>query len=299
MQDGRERREGRDGTAGRHVILCVFGLLLSITSWAPALGSDLDPPTPEGSANPLLTAEPEVLLREGEIVLLAWKLDDEPSLWQTAPSGLRHLSAWRDAVEEVLGEEIVPGTDATLLIRRNRELYPWLESENRAVRRINRAVEEGEMGRLRRMNALEAFLLDFHAARYPLFERPSELGALILSRASSDGSRIRVYYLTDGDGLPPKRGSRTVLERARSDVRAGWDLRAFLHNHTFDLASERGMLAIAAPSESDVHFIRGLAESLELDEAWIVDGFHSIELQTDDLVELEISDPAEEERIEP
>ncbi|MDX1632182.1 MAG: hypothetical protein R3234_09985 [Thermoanaerobaculia bacterium] len=301
-------RDGERGTSGRALSPSLFrssvrrlfvpvltALTLTVVSCTGSAPPDPAGETSVSLRNPLLFAEPEVLLREGDVVLLRWEIDDEPILWQPGPHRLRHLENWRRAIQEAIGEDPGPRTDPRYLIRRNRELYPWLESENEAVGRINRRVESGKLGRLRPMNGLESFLLDFHAARYPLVAKPSELGALILSRPDREGPRLRVYYLTDGDGLPPKRGVRTVLESAHRDLGAGWDLRTFLHNHTFDLGSERGMLAIAAPSPSDVHFIRTVIAPLKPDEAWIVDGFHSIELDPADLAGLELPGTQTEE----
>ncbi|HUP65461.1 MAG TPA: hypothetical protein VM557_09285 [Thermoanaerobaculia bacterium] len=255
-------------------LLFIFALVIASCSVA-------NPPpqrnAPAGlTENPFLAAEPEIILDEHDVVLLAWEIEDDRILRESGPFALRHLDAWRAAIAEVVGS-----TEPDFLMRRNRELYPWLESEHPGQEEINRRVERGELGRLRSMNGLESFLLDFHAARYPLFEEPSELGVLVLSRATRDGTRLRVYYVTDGRGLPPREGARIVLERAEADVRAGWDARVFLHNHTFDLESERGMLAIAAPSESDLQFIRALATRLGIDEAWIIDGFNSFELDAD------------------
>ncbi len=248
-------------------------IAFAVGSWAIVIPAG--PPEGVGgnSENPFLALEPEILLAEGTMVLLAWEIENDPTFWQPGPVGLRHLDTWRAAIEEIVG-----GTDPAYLMRRNRELYPWLECEHEGQRKINRQVERGELGRLRTMNALESFLLDFHAARYPLFERPSEFGALILVPSTGDESRMRVYYLTDGEGLPPKDGVRSVIDRAKADIEAGWDARIFLHNHTFNFESEKGMLAIAAPSESDLQFIRALGTTLEIDQAWIIDGFNSFEL---------------------
>lgn len=133
---------------------------------------------------------------------------------------------------------------------------------------------------------LEASLLDFHASRYPLFERPSELGALLLRRETGSGTKLRIYYLTDGDGLPPNNGVSQMLERVAADREAGWDIRGLVHNHTFDLESEKGNLAVAAPSESDLHLFGNLGTVQEWEHAWVLDGFNTIEL---DAAEFDVS----------
>lgn len=241
--------------------------VLLIISLAIGAGSS------EEVRNTLLDRIPEVLLDDGEAEILRWEIEDDPGLWGPAPTGLRHLESWRGAIRETVG-----GTSPAFLMQRNQELNPWLESEHPQQGVINRKVESGELGRLRSMNALEAYLLDLHAARYALLDRPSEMGVLILSGSTEGGERLRIYYLTDGDGLPPKEAAGTLLDLVERDVEAGWDARAFLHNHTFDFESEKGLLAIAAPSENDLKLIHALGTRLELDEAWIIDGFNSFEM---------------------
>ncbi|HUO85622.1 MAG TPA: hypothetical protein VM534_10960, partial [Thermoanaerobaculia bacterium] len=248
-------------------VLLAGVLIVACSSGTPWSNEEVVRPH---AANPFLEIEPDRHIDDDGVVLLMWEVADDRSLWGPAPAGLTHLQSWRRAIEVIVG-----GTDPAYLMQRNRELYPWLENEHEGQRRINRQVEKGELGRWRPMNALESYLLDFHAARYPLLEQPSELGALILSRRTAEGERTRIYYLTDGDGLPPRQAIGTVLQKAKADVQMGWDARAFLHNHTFDFANEKGMLAIAAPSESDLQIIASIRRHLEVDLVWIIDGFNS------------------------
>ena len=224
-------------------------------------------PPPE---NPFLTHQPKVLLHDGDVVLLEWELDDSPVFWKAGVSGLPHLEAWRAAIRRKIGDR----TDPAFLLRQNRKIHPWLESEDKAQRMINTAIAAGTLGRWRPMNGLESFLLDFHASRYPLVDRPSEMGELMLTRHG----KVRVDYLTDGNGLPPKEGVNKVIERAAAAIKEGWVVRAFLHNHTWDFSNDKGLYALAAPSEADLHFIHVLGAKLDLDQAWIVDGFNSFEL---------------------
>ena len=62
-------------------------------------------------------------------------------------------------------------------------------------------------------------------------------------------------------------------------------------NDTFDFESEKGLLAIAAPSEADIQFIAALGSRLGIEEAWIIDDFKSSEMDNAELNGLEYSYP--------
>ena len=134
------------------------------------------------------------------------------------------------------------------------------------------------------MSCLEAHLLSYQAARFPLYEQPSEIVALIVRRADDSGREVKVYIAADGDATPPK--PHPALASIESDVAAGWSLYAVFHNHTFDHSEDRGLLPVAAPSASDLQVTAPLVERLGLERMLVSDGFSTLELTPDELERL-------------
>lgn len=203
-----------------------------------------------------------------------WVLVDREDLWQLESPPHPALTDYRNRVREVVAD-----TGPLAMIRKNREMFPWLEREHPAERTINRLVESGAIGRHRPMSCLESQLLAYQAARFPLFEQPTEIAALVLRR-SAGSPQLKIYVLADDDGPPPK--PVHALEAMASDLDHGWRLWGTFHNHTLDLESERGLLAIAAPSSSDLQVFRFLHRSFGLEHAFITDGFSTLELTADE-----------------
>ena len=151
-----------------------------------------------GNALALSEADPVIQHRDGDELHQYWLLVDHPDLWGTTTPPLEALTRYRQQASAV-----VPDTAPLALIRTNRERNPWLELEYPAEGRINRLVEAGA-GTHRPMNCLESQILDYQAARFPLYEQPSEIVALIVKRTEATGDRVKVYIAADNDSSLPK-----------------------------------------------------------------------------------------------
>ena len=231
-----------------------------------------------GNARALWEAEPVVQHRDGNELHQYWLLVDQPTLWETVAPAHEPLTRYRDQVREV-----VPDTSALGLIRANREMFPWLEREYPAEGRINQLVEAG-VGTHRPMNCLETQLLAYQAARFPLYEQPSEIVALVVKRSDDSGDLVKVYMAADDDANPPK--PDYAVESVESDVIEGWRFYGVFHNHTFDHSEDRGFLPVAAPSASDLQVSVALNERLGLEFVFVTDGFSTLELNAEEFKRL-------------
>ena len=233
------------------------------------------------ASNPraLWEAEPIVQHRDGDELHQYWLLADRPDLWETVAPVHESLTRYREQVREIL-----PDTSPLGLIRSNRQLNPWLEREYPAEGRINRLVEAG-VGRHRPMNCLESHLLAYQAARFPLYEQPSEIVALIVKRSDASGDLVKVYIAADNDAIVPK--PNWAVESVEIDVAEGWRFHSVFHNHTFDHSEERSLVPVAAPSASDLQVSVALDERLGLEYVLVTDGFSTLELTSDEFKKLE------------
>ncbi len=231
-----------------------------------------------GNAQALWEAEPVVQHRDGDELHQYWLLADQPDLWETVAPAHEPLTRYREQVREV-----VQDTSPLGLIRTNREMFPWLEREYPAEWRINQLVEAG-VGTHRPMNCLETQLLAYQAARFPLYERPSEIVALVVKRSHQSVDLVKVYIAADNDAIPPK--PDYAVESVESDVVEGWRFYSVFHNHTVDHSEDRGLLPVAAPSASDLQVSVALNERLGLESVLVSDGFSTLELTPEEFKRL-------------
>ena len=218
-----------------------------------------------GNALALSEADPVIQHRDGDELHQYWLLVDHPDLWGTTTPPLEALTRYRQQASA-----IVPDTAPLALIRTNRERHPWLELEYPAEGRINRLVEAGA-GTHRPMNCLESQIPDYQAARFPLYEQPSEIVALIVKRTEATGDRVKVYIAADNDSSLPK--ASHALTAIELDVAEGWSFYGVFHNHTFNHSADRGHLPVAAPSSSDLQVSVAVHERLGLEWVLVTDGF--------------------------
>ena len=262
MQTDRPRRPGRR----------IAPLLLLL--WSCNQGETLDPVplTLDCSSSEVGLREENstVLHRDGHEIHLSWLIANRPELWQSVASAPGTLERYREVVRERL-----PDVSPLGLIRANRAANPWLESEHPAEARINQLVEAG-LGRHRPMNCIEEQILAFQTARFPLYDQPTEIVALLLTRSDAAGDLLKVYAAADDDSVVPK--PSLAVARAEVDVAAGWRFAAVFHNHTFSHDPERRLFPVAAPSASDLQVSVGLAERLGLESILVADGFSTLEL---------------------
>lgn len=230
-------------------------------------------------------AAPEVLAQRADTVWQRWTLpaDALPSDgWDLArlPS-LRHF---RDTIAATLG-----ATDARALLQRQVDrLGGRPDSTLRREAANGRLVRDGAVGTVRPIGCLEALLVEWQAARFPMAARPTEFQALLLHRPATGEApaRLRVYVAASGAPWPPK--LEPLMAHVARDRADGWTVRAHLHNHPFYLDRRDADVAGAnAPSLSDVQFYRWLRATLGLEAAWVTNGFSTAEIPARDFDRLD------------
>ena len=256
-------------------LACLFGPAEGGCSAIVSLPQEIDC---ADDARALLRARAVPRHVDGDELHQSWLLADRPDLWAAAVPDLEPLVRYRERLRS-----IVDDTSPLGLIRVNRERNPWLERDHPAEARINRLVEGG-LGEHRPMSCLESQILAFQARRFPLYEQPSEILALLLKRSDESGDRLKVYVAADGDATVPR--PELAIAAAERDVAAGWRLFAVFHNHTFNHSEDRPLIPVAAPSASDVQVSVALADRLGLERIFVSDGLSTLELTADELREL-------------
>ncbi len=231
-----------------------------------------------GNARALWEAEPVLQHRDGDELHQYWLLADRSDLWEETAPVFEPLARYRDQARRV-----VPDTSPLGLIRTNRERNLWLERDHPAEGRINRLVLAG-VGTHRPMNCLESQLLAYQAARFPLYEQPSEIVALIVKRSEPSGDLVKIHIAADDDTVVPKPDDAIVA--IELDVAAGWRFHAVFHNHTFNHSTDRPLLPVAAPSASDLQVSVGLNQRLGLELVLVTDGFSTLELRAEEFKQL-------------
>lgn len=212
---------------------------------------------------------PVVLREAADTVYLSWTYPARQM--EAEPSRLPALSAFLDTVRTRIGPP-----DARALLERQIAYYaarPDADSQGEAAN--GRMVLAGSAGVLRPISCLEALLVEYQAARFPMASRPTEFHALLLERGGPAARQHRVYFAGSGAPWPPR--ANLLFERAAADRREGWRVVAHLHNHPFLFASGGDIAGANAPSLTDVQFWRHLRQSLGVESARVTNGFTTFE----------------------
>jgi hypothetical protein len=211
-----------------------------------------------------------VIQQASDTVQLSWTYQAGQMYPRAAPSRLPALSAFPDTVRTRVGT-----LDARGLLERQIAYYaarPDPDSQGEAAN--GRMVLAGSVGVLRPINFVEALLVEYQAARFPMASRPTEFHAVLLERGDPPNRQHRVYFAGSGAPWPPK--ANLLFERAAADRRDGWRAVAHLHNHPF-LLSGGDIAGANAPSLTDVQFWRHLRASLGVESARVTNGFAPFE----------------------
>lgn len=144
---------------------------------------------------------------------------------------------------------------------------------------INRYV-----GSIRNISCLEANLFDQHLVSSDIHKtRKSEFSAWIFKK----GSRLKVIVGLSHDpwiGAPSLENADQWFNKMKS---SDWQFYAFLHNHPFAFRNSYGDIAgTTIPSSPDLRSFKNYFENRSMDLAIITNGFSSIELTRDDVLQL-------------
>ena len=156
---------------------------------------------------------------------------------------------------------------------------PANENERQVWAREAQNVEialSGQAGSIRPLHCLDGLLFAYQNARYPQISQPTEFIASIL-RQHSDGQTIVKIYFTGSDAEFPPRDFYG-LDEIKQDIALGWEFWTVLHNHTVQSNNGAPALGVPAPSTSDVDLLRSLSDEHGLQNAWVTNGFFTIEI---------------------
>ncbi|MCO5143161.1 MAG: hypothetical protein M9962_08740 [Oligoflexia bacterium] len=159
------------------------------------------------------------------------------------------------------------------LLRRQKKFYENDRVENN---RFNKILSR-QVGKIRPINCLEAFLLNTHIRSFSAFV---EFEALIFENPKIN--KIRILVQTQGSKQSVIR--KPFIENyIRTHLRAGWRLRAHIHNHPFSLNNPYGDIAgTVIPSAPDIESYNYLSNIYFLKSAIVINGFHSLTLNNQD-----------------
>jgi len=266
----------------RSIVTRLFALVVSAAVVLDTTGSH--PPRPGRVANAAATqpvvrpqsshcgfAEaPVVVKRSGSAVLQFWTVAERSVL---RPADLPRDSAFlefRRTIERAGADLLRPVADPPR-IRGASDAEVWrLEARNEEL------AYSGRAGLVRPARCLDALLFAYQNTRYPQLSHPTEFIASILRREVNGEWLLRIYFSASDMLFPPQ--DYYGFDEIEKELAAGWEFWAVLHNHT--VRSYRGALALGvpAPSTSDVDLLRSLVGNLGLRNAWITNGFFTIEI---------------------
>lgn len=213
---------------------------------------------------------PVVLRQAADTVEQSWTFEAGQMPERVTPSSLPALSAFLDTVRMRVG-----ALDANALLDRQIAHYasrPDSDSQGEAAN--GRLVRGRSVGTLRPISCLEALLVEYQAARFPMASHPTEFHAVVMEREDAGRRRVRVYLAGSGATWPPK--ARLLFERVDADRKEGWRAVAHIHNHPF-LFDHADIAGANAPSISDVQFWRHLRDDLGVESARVTNGFATFE----------------------
>ncbi|MFN8574520.1 MAG: hypothetical protein U0132_20880 [Gemmatimonadaceae bacterium] len=203
-------------------------------------------------------------------------LPDTPALWAPAPADTL-LGAFQSRVRQRLGG----AADARSLGERQRAIFAKMPAEFKGEATNAELLASGRAGTITPMGCLEAMLWTWQAARYPMFDHPTEFGAFV----TRGQGRVHVY-LSSAD-LVGQKLRDAVTAAVQADLAAGYRLIAHIHNHPFLFdrvvgdrmwtieGTKDDVAGALAPSMTDVQFYRSVRASQGLEGAWVTNGFET------------------------
>lgn len=238
--------------------------LVNMTSPQPA-SADIDMPT---SKHCRFLSDPNVLKSEESLLLQHWieaqrDIFSAPVLPPSPP-----LLEFREAISRSVN------TNPTALLANQRSQVSGGDATNIQL------VLEQQAGTIRKINCLEALLLDIQIKRSAeknrhMFSEPTEFLSYILTR----GNELKIYYYTtDQAGV---RGLAVFDSLLKVDMAAGWTVAGSIHNHTFFPESEH-VFGGVVPSMTDIEYFRNAAREFGIPGASITNGFHTLSVSEDE-----------------
>lgn len=216
------------------------------------------------------TTSPTIVKQDGNAVLQYWLMQDEEVFYSSELPDDSSFLEFRRSIQQAGANIERPIADRPKIETEDERLL-WAREDANVDR-----VFQGGAGRVRPMMCLDALLFSYQNARFPQLTHPTEFIASILKKVENGTPMIKLYFAA-GDTMFPPRGFYGLDAVAR-DVADGWDFVAALHNHTVQENEGKPALGVPAPSTSDVDLLRNLSTDLNLRNAWVTNGFFTVEI---------------------
>lgn len=213
---------------------------------------------------------PIVLKINGVEIFQYWEFKNDTFLWDTNFVQPPSIKLYNDSVRKILGKDTFKFILLNLAFQDI--TYKSVNTENGDS--INaQLIHSKTLGKIRPINYFESQLLDYQISRYPLLSHPTEFHGFILFHDSL--KLVKVYFAASDQPWPPK--PNIILKAVKNDLQKGWTFKCHLHNH-YEPKSNH-YLGILAPSMTDVQYYLFLTEEFNLEQAFITNGFHTVEIQ--------------------
>lgn len=217
-----------------------------------------------------LKMEKTILKEEYPEQFFYWELDNTKQLWESELGETSYLNQYKDSLKMELGEE---GLDKAIKNEQTQNIEKYHLEKATYRDTINALlVHNGTLGKIRKINYLEAQILNYQLKRFPLFSHPTEFHSFIATNENEQ--KIRIYFCSSDTEWPPK--PKILIAQLEKDMEKGWKLKYHLHNHF--CKKDKNYIGILAPSLADAQYFKMLAERFNLSKALITNGFHSVEL---------------------
>lgn len=132
-----------------------------------------------------------------------------------------------------------------------------------------------EVGKIRAINCIEQSLFMLHLE---IFGAETEFGALIFQKEGES----KTLALVKSERMAAV-NLREYVPQIEELLKNGWQLFSMLHNHPFLFNNPLGDYSgVTMPGDPDVISFREYKERFRLQNAWITNGFDSIELKSEE-----------------
>ena len=218
-----------------------------------------------------LSLEKVILKEEGPEQFLYWEIENAKSLWATELGSVAALVAYQDSLSRALG----PDQFKQAVAKEETQALPKtiIATAENGDRKNALLVHSGSLGKIRKINFLEAQVLNYQMERYPMFSQPTEFHGFIATH--EEQQKLRVYFGASDTEWPPHPDA--LIEQLEKDRKQGWTLTYHLHNHY--CKQDKDYIGILAPSLADAQYFKMLAERFQVKKTLITNGFHTVELE--------------------
>jgi hypothetical protein len=216
---------------------------------------------------------------EGLAEFFYWDFSENENLWELEIGEPVGIETFRDSLNLILGPqrfEKVINKESTQSLDKEK-LLPEKDGDMRNAL----LVHTGSLGHIRPINTMEAQILNYQLVKYPLIRQPTEFHGFIAY--NNEQQSYRVYFGASDQPWPPH--PDLLIQQLNKDVKNGWRLKYHLHNHYEPESND--YLGILAPSMADAQYFIMLLEEYSLEKALITNGFHTVEIESDDFYKFE------------